>query len=129
VNKEQTDIEIVYRLICRHPGYPVAWLSWVMAGGQIRDGQPVGKTTGHNFQVHHKLHGVQKRVNELVDQGKIVMGQPSVKTHTRGQGCFPINENDIIRHQAPNMPPDVICQRQKEHSSAWIADLKKRTGG
>ncbi len=92
-----THIEHVYQLVCQYPGHPVAWLAWVEAGGRIENGRPVGKTAEHGFAQHHRVLDVQKRVAELVERGRVVMGELTVTTNTRAKGVWPVQRGDIQR--------------------------------
>lgn len=115
------DIERVENLIKQHPGLPVAWYSWLMCGGQIRNGIPEGNTPGHTFELHHKQLKVQQRVTELVARYRVVMRPPSVRTQTPGLGCYPADGSAPPPAQADAIPPN------KQYPERYPPDPKPRT--
>lgn len=120
-----TDKQVVYKLICDRPGYQVSWYAWLLGGGNIVDGEPMGAMVV-DFASLHKVLKVQQRVSELVRDNKVEMRTPKGKTKTSGFGVWPAYVVREKKHNTPIVEKHVVTT---ESGKRGIGQLRGILGG
>ncbi|MFG1360280.1 IlvD/Edd family dehydratase [Xanthobacter pseudotagetidis] len=103
-----TNAPIHLNAIARHVGVPLTVDDWQKVGHKIPllvNMQPAGEYLGEEF---HRAGGVPAVVAELIENGKIHEGAPTVNGHTMGENCkgrLTWDRSVIKAYDAP-MKPD-----------------------
>jgi len=119
----QTDQQIIYGLIRRWPGLPVAWYGWLRGGGKVTDGAPCGDMV-INFRTYQKVIKVQQRIHELAKSGKVHMKHPAVQTMTSGLGVYPgYGPDSLCDSEGVSEPLEKIADKKD-----WFPGLRDALG-